>query len=165
MPQAHFNAAEVYAIAKRMEKEGLHFYRIVAEHATNPDVKWLFQRLAVDEVRHLRDVERFERELKAKPTTTTSPEEQMVVDEYVQNLIETRVFPDNGEAKKVADSVDNIIAAINYGIEAERRSIIFYGKAKEFAPLADGTEAFRRMQQQEEEHLRLLSELKNKFVS
>ena len=161
MTPAGFNAAEIFAIAKEMEQEGLAFYKAVAKNVTEPGAKALFLKLASDEVRHVRDIEQLE-----KHGEDYFPSEQdSLVAQYVQGIVDTKVFPPVSEVPKIAAAADGVVEAANFGIAAEKRAIEFYSNAAREARAAEAVEAFSRLLDQERVHLELLTALRRTLIS
>jgi len=161
MTTGGFNPAEIFAIAREMEEEGLAFYKAVAGSVTDPDAKALFLKLASDEVQHVRDIERLE-----KDEADYFPEEaDSLVAQYVQGLVDTKVFPPVADVPRIAGAADGLVQALLFGIEAETRSIEFYSRAKDEARADKVIETFARLAQQEKHHLTLLRELKTRLTS
>jgi len=148
---------EVLVIAKEMEEAGLAFYKGLAKHVSDPDAKALFLKLASDELRHARAIEKIERQ-----TLDRAPNEHdALVEQYIRSLVDTKVFPALSRVASVAQSVTGVLDALALGIRAERASITFYSKTWALGR----SEAAGNLLEQEREHLGLLSELWAKHTS
>ncbi len=161
MPTGGFNPREVFAIAREMEEEGLAFYKAVARQVGDPDAKALFLKLASDELQHVRDIERLEEHGEEYFPT----EEDSLVAQYIQGIVDTKVFPPVSEVPEIAGSTRGLTEAIGFGISAEERAIEFYTKAKSEARTEEAVDAFSRLLEQEEEHLALLAELRKRLAT
>jgi len=160
MAQSSFNPREIFAIAREMEQEGLAFYKAVAKAVTDPDVKAMFLKLASDEVRHVRDIERLEEHA----DEYFPSEHDSLVAQYVQGLVDTKVFPPLSEVPKIVAGTKGVANAIDVGIGAEKRSMDFYAKTAAEAESADAIETLTRLRAEEERHLKLLTELRRNFA-
>jgi rubrerythrin len=159
MPRGEFSAQEVLTIAKEMEEEGLAFYKAVAGHVTDPDAKALFLKLASDEVRHVRDIER----LGGRAEAYCPSEHDSLVAQYVQGAVDTKVFPPLSKVPEIAASARGVAKAIDFGIGSEKRAMDFYARAKSESRSAEAGEMFGRLYAEEEEHLRLLTALRRNY--
>jgi len=160
MAQGDFSPHEIFTIAKEMEEEGLAFYKAVARHVTDPDVKALFLKLASDEVRHVRDIERLEKHGEAYfPTETDS-----LVAQYVRSIVDTKVFPPLSKVPEIAASARGVAKAIDVGIGAEKRAMDFYARAKGESSSPEAAQTLARIGAEEEQHLKLLTELRRNYA-
>ena len=157
MAPADYCPHEVFVIAKDMEEAGLTFYKAVAKRSSDPDVKALFLKLASDEVRHVRDIEKLERLMLDRAPS----EDDALVAQYIRSLVDTKVFPALSEAQALARSVTGVLDALALGIRAERASIAFYSKTR----VLGRSKVAGNLLEQEREHLRLLSKLWAKHTS
>ncbi len=160
MAQGSFNPREIFAIAKEMEQEGLAFYKAVAKAVTDPDAKATFLKLASDEVQHVRDIERLEEHA----DDYFPSEEDSLVAQYVQGLVDTKVFPPLSEVPQIAAGAKGVVKAIDFGIGAEKRSMDFYAKTAGESEDAAATETLNRLRAEEEQHLKRLTELRRNFA-
>lgn len=160
MTPRDFSPNEVLAIAKEMEQEGLAFYKAVAKAMSDPDVKAMFLKLASDEVQHVRDIERLEEHA----GEYFPSQEDWLVAQYVQGIVDTKVFPPLSEIPKITASAKGVVKAIDYGIGAEKRAMDFYAKTAGESENADATATLNRLRAQEERHLTLLTELRRNYA-
>ena len=109
MAQSGFNPNEIFAIAKEMEQDGLAFYKAVAKAVADPDAKAMFLKLASDEAQHVRDIERLEEHA----DDYFPSEEDSLVAQYVQGIVDTKVFPPLSEVPKIAGSAEGVVEAID----------------------------------------------------
>jgi rubrerythrin len=160
MAQGDFSPHEIFVIAKEMEQEGLAFYKAVAKAVSDPDVKAMFLKLASDEVQHVRDIERIE----GHADQYFPSEDDSLVAQYVEGLVDTKVFPPLSQVPEIAADAEGVVKAIDFGIGAEKRSIDFYAKTAAKAESADAIETLKRLRAEEERHLELLTELRRNYA-
>jgi rubrerythrin len=87
-----FNADEIFEIAEQIERNGINFYRTVAEKVKESDKKQLLIELAEMEVEHERTFKSLRSQLTSdeKIQITFDPEGNS--ERYLRALADTRVF-------------------------------------------------------------------------
>jgi rubrerythrin len=109
----------------------------------------------------VRDIERLEK----RGGDNLPTEEDSLVTQYIQSIVDTKVFPPVSEVPKIAASTSGVVEAVNFGVKAEKRAIEFYSKAGAEAGADEAVEAFARLLEEEKHHLALLTELRSKYTS
>jgi len=143
-----FKPVEAYKIARRLEAEGINFYKVLLETIQDAATKRSIELLLSEEKWHLKTFEKKIEEL-AGPF-----EESTVVDE-----IDTKVFGSFGEPIDLAAIVKDRKRAFELGVLFEKRSINFFEVCRSKTTDASTKKAFEGIIKEEEKHLRLLKEM------
>jgi rubrerythrin len=158
MADKFFNEIEAVKIAQNMEKHGLEFYRKAAARAKDMATREVFLRLAEDEKKHLARFEELEEILQADRRGKKGYTDDPDLAAYIDRLVETQVFADEGAAAKLADQVESDYEALAVGIRAERDSILFYQEMMSFIDSKPARAAFSTILDEERKHLRILAD-------
>lgn len=152
-----FKSGELYRMAMEMERMGFSYYSELASHATNAEVKNVFQYLATAEKRHLRVFKRL-----WNTTSKSGPPESYRGEykNYLIALLKDKVFSSSAAARSRAIR-SSLISALNTGIKAEKDSILFYSGLLDVTPTTDNP-AITKILSEEKKHLRKLLDYKYK---
>ena len=121
-----FNASDIINFALRMEENGKQFYKEFAQKFSGSNMESVFNQLALDEKDHY---ELFN-------TMLTAVENHYLEDyknddylNYLKAFIDTKIF--TGEKmSKIISSIDNVISALDFAIQNEFDTILFYLEMK-----------------------------------
>lgn len=158
MKYENFNDVEVLKIAVNMEAEGLAFYSSLAKSVNGAKVKAIFSILADEEKDHLDNFKKVYNEITASRASAQDYEDY-TVDEYLRHLVETGVFTQKGEVKRLTAEIKTDIDALRIGIQAEKDAILFYSEAAKNTKNKEGQKAFGFLASEEKKHLKLLADL------
>ena len=158
MKYENFNDAEVLTIAVNMEEEGLAFYSSLAKSVKNAQVKAIFSILADEEKDHLNNFQKVYNEITASRDSEQGCEDY-TVDEYIRHLVETGVFTQKDEVKRLTAEIKTDLDALRIGIQAEKDAILFYTEASKNTKNKEGQKAFKFLASEEKKHLKLLADL------
>ncbi|MBF8277003.1 MAG: hypothetical protein HW390_2076 [Candidatus Brocadiaceae bacterium] len=158
MKYENFNDAEVLRIAVNMEEEGLVFYSSLAKSVKNAKVKEIFSILANEEKDHLNNFQKVYNEITTSRDAAQGCEDY-TVDEYIRHLVETGVFTQKGEVKRLTAEIKTDLDALRIGIQAEKDAILFYSEAAKNTKNKEGQKAFEFLASEEKKHLKLLADL------
>ena len=157
MKYENFNDAEALKIAVNIEEEGLEFYSTLVKNAKDRKVKEIFSKLASDEKEHLARFQKALLEITDSASRTQGCEDY-TVDLYLRYLVDTGVFTQKGEAKRIALEIKTDIDALRIGIQAEKDSILYYTEAAKNTKYPAGKMALEQLANEEKKHLKLLAE-------
>ena len=157
MKYENFNDAEALKIAISIEEEGLEFYSILMKSAKDTKVKEIFSKLASAEKEHLARFQKAYLEI-TSPSSSVVGCEDYTVDLYIKYLIDTGVFTQKGEARRLATEIKTDADALKIGIQAEKDSILYYSEAAKNTKFETGKKAFEQLAIEEKKHLKLLAE-------
>jgi rubrerythrin len=118
-----FFAKEIVEAAIRIEKNGLSYYRYLAEAEKRKDIREVFNYLAEEEMRHIAAFEHLAESLQEPPDHTWEREDFGL---YLESLSEDSVFKDDGSGEKKAGDVKSVLEAVELGIRFEKDTILFF---------------------------------------
>ena len=142
-----------------IEQEGLAFYEKASKNVLDSRVKDMFLRLAEEERKHIQTLQTKVQFL--QPAISGKGKTKRRVDSFVSEQIKGKIFP-TFELRAV-NKFQNDAEALNYGIEAEQRSIETLARLLENEKKLDVKAVFLHLMVEEKKHLALLEELKAKF--
>jgi rubrerythrin len=152
-----FSIQEVVEIAIEIEKNGVSFYRNLAESADTSRLRELFAYLAEEEKRH---VTRFREILESAGGYQIS--EAYYATQYMgymKALADERVFKSDISAAEVANRARSPREAIDIAIGFEKESILFLHEIGELVPESD-RKTIQKLLDEERDHVRRLSAMK-----
>jgi rubrerythrin len=155
-----FQISDVLEFAVRIEEDGEKFYRSAVQIAADTEIKGLFTFLADIELKHKKVFEDMLASLGAYTPAETYPGEYLT---YLHEYIDDKVIFRGDLKGTVSSEIKDTVSAINFGLQRELDSIIFYQETKRFVPeskhgLVD------KIIEEEREHFALLSRLKGKYT-
>lgn len=124
-----FSVGEIVNFAIEIEKNGEKFYRSAAEKITDEKIKSLFTVLADEETEHRKTFENLLGKVKNYEISDDLGGEYFT---YLKAYVDGKIF--NKNIPKVKNTVDIIQFALN----AERDSILYYLEMKNFVQEDDG---------------------------
>jgi rubrerythrin len=126
MQPVNFSSREILELAVRIEESGLSFYKEASASTDNADVKALFDYLIIEEVLHLEHFEALEKAItEAEPTDYDDPYLQEESN-YLSALASSFIFMNAEEGIKKVKELTNDAEAIDFAIQIEKDSILFY---------------------------------------
>ncbi|MBO8130334.1 MAG: ferritin family protein [Candidatus Marinimicrobia bacterium] len=147
-------AKEVFEFAIKIEENGEYFYRKVSEKFDDTNIKSLFVDLANQELEHKKVFENMEARLGNIKISESYPGEFFnYIDEYLKEVI----FPESVESE--IEKVDTLDRALNYAIEVELKSILYYKEIIELISEVD-KKLINDIINEERKHFIRLSEAK-----
>ena len=133
-----FNAIEVFEIAERIERNSVNFYHKAAEAFSDESLSAILLSLAEFEKEHEESYANMRKQISAKEwdMITFDPENEMAL--YLQKIADSHIFdPKQDPAEQLKDK-GSIRDILNYAIECEKNSIIFYLGLKQYVPTTAG---------------------------
>ena len=150
-----FEPSEVFQFAIRIEENGEKFYRQMIQKFEEPTVQELFSFLADEEIKHKKIYEEMVSKIeKYEPFETFPGEYFAYLRAYADNIIYTQKKFDEEIA-----NIKNINAAIDYAINAELDSILYYQEVKNLVP-ENQRKTIDGIIEEERRHFVKLSEIK-----
>ena len=144
-----FSASEVVTMAIEIEKNGMDFYNALAARVTDEKSKELYTYLAGEEVRHKLTFQKMLDNLKNIELTAADEEEY---NHYLKALTSSRVFKSDQSAEELLDELKEEKDAIEFAINAEKDSILFYYELLDQA-FDEDRESIERVIKEEKVHL------------
>ena len=151
-----FAASDIVEVAIRIEENGINFYKFAEQIAKKEAEKKLFAELAQAEVTHKKTFERlFASMEKNNPPESYEGEYGAYLRSYVDNnLIFTKEIMDKQLAK-----IKNTKSALDFAIQRELDSILYYHEIKKLVPAAQhGT--LEQIIEEERKHFLSLTAMK-----
>ena len=156
-----FSADEIFEIAEQIERNGVRFYRQMAENISNKDIRELFLDFATMEVDHEKAFSTMRADLsnKEREMVVFDPEGEASL--YLRTLADMRVFDKKAEEDFALPAdlpeKEKNVKIFREAINREKDSIVFYLGMKELVPENLGREKIDGIIQEEMKHIRLLS--------
>jgi rubrerythrin len=155
-----FTASDIVEVAIRIEENGANFYKFAEKIAKKEEEKKLFAQLAQAEVAHKKTFEKIFAGME-KSNTPESYEGEFVayLRSYVDNnLIFTKEIMDKQFAK-----VKDTSAALDFAIQRELDSILYYHEIKKLVP-AGQHEVTEKIIEEERKHFQSLTAMKKSLT-
>jgi rubrerythrin len=153
---AIFTAGEALEMAMEIEKNGEVFYNTVAERSADPEVKALFEDLAVQERGHYRVFQRMLGEVKPAPELPAAEYEEY--QSYVQVALDNALFAGPDKALTLAKQAGDRETALRAAMGFEKDTLLFFYDLRGMVSEAD-QEAVSGVIREEKKHLRRLAGL------
>lgn len=160
-----FNIDQILEMAEQIERNGVTFYRQMAETVDDQSIKDLLNEFAGMEMDHEKIFHTMRDDLTAKEKESTlfDPEGEAVL--YLRALADLRVFDQEAEkAFHVPDGLsekEKIEKIFHEAIHREKESIVFYLGMKELVGEKLGRNKIDLIIKEEMKHIRLLT---NKLI-
>ncbi|NVN92360.1 MAG: ferritin family protein [Desulfuromonadales bacterium] len=151
-------AGEILQFAMRMEENGERFYREAATNSSDSRAKELFNRLAAEETVHNRSFEDLFSKADVFEPPESYPGEYLA---YFYNYIDNKVFFTQDNKASLPESFD-VIKALDFAIQRELDSVLFYQELKAFVPVTDN-HTIDAIIEEERRHFAQLCEEKKKL--
>jgi rubrerythrin len=151
-----FSGKELLDIAVNMERSGAAFYETMVDCAKSKKAKTAFKYLADQERQHIKAYQGMLSSVVDAPPPESYTEEY---DEYLKSLVRSAVFSSEGAACTLAEKTSSDAEGIDFGIRAEKDSILFYTELQDLVRRADA-KVIGSIIAEERSHLKRLTELK-----
>ena len=151
-------ASDILNFAVRIEEDGEVFYRKAASLAGEEATKKLFVRLADEEIGHKRLFQSMLSKLEEyAPTESYSGEYMAYLRDYIDNKV---IF--TKEREKQFSNLKDTLSAIDFAMERELDSILYYQEARQFI-IEKQRSAVDNIIAEERRHFALLAEVKKNY--
>jgi len=147
------NAIEVFEIAERMERNSVNFYRKAAKAFTDENLSAILHSLSEFEKEHEKNYANMRKQISTKEwdLITFDPENEIAL--YLQKIADSHVFdPKKDPAAQLKDK-GTIADILNFAIESEKNSIIFYLGLKNYVPATTGKNKVDEIINEEMSHI------------
>ncbi|MGB3477706.1 MAG: ferritin family protein [bacterium] len=125
-----FEPSEIFQFAIRIEDNGEKFYRQMAQKFDDPKVKELFSFLADEEIKHKKIYEEMVSKIEKYEPFEAFPGEYFA---YLRAYADKIIFTQKKFDEEIA-KIKDINAALDYAINAESDSILYYQEVKNLVP-------------------------------
>jgi rubrerythrin len=151
---AVFTAAEALEMAKEIELNGETFYKAAAKEASEPDIKELFEDLALQERSHYRV---FQRMLDGLGTSRDlPPTEEEEYRAYVTAALDNALFSGPDKALAAAKKATDRVSALRVAMGFEKDTMLFFYDLREMVSQSQ-RDAVDVVIREEKRHLRRLA--------
>ena len=142
-----FNAVEAYRIARKLEKEGIGFYKKLIGAVKDPKVKEVLIYLLDEERDHL---QLFEKMLEREDPDALDDSGKNILD-----ILDTKVF-NLPKSEEIATDFDK---ALQLGITIEKRSLAFFLEMLKHTESEEGKNGLKKIIGEEKKHWEELKKL------
>lgn len=156
-------ADDVFAMAVRIEENGNAFYEGAAEKTDDPQVKKLFQDLALMEAGHIQAFKALRSQLPSSPTQSVWDPEGLA-ESYLQAAADTHIFTVEAAKPRLA-AAKTPLEALDMALQFEKDSMAFFLGMKQILPDQSGKSELDKLILQEMDHYRMLTSAKRKLES
>lgn len=145
-------AGDVFEVALQIEKQGEKFYRHAVNLTDDPKTKDVFRFAADEEAKHRKLFEAMAAKVEAdyKPPETYPGEYCNYVRAYAENL----VFPEE-KMEAQFSGIKTLEDALEFAIQKEIESILYYLEMKNFVPTSHREEVDRIIEEERKHYLRI----------
>jgi rubrerythrin len=153
-----FSMDEIFAMAERIERNGIVFYRKTAKGISNTEIQKVLEELAVMELDHEKTFAAMRAELtdSERMPAVFDPDDEVGM--YLQSMADGRVFDIKADSSKKLTGRETPQDILNLAIGLEKDSIIFYLGLEEYVPAESGKDKIRTIIKQEMGHIALLDD-------
>jgi rubrerythrin len=144
---------EIIEIAMRLEENGEAFYNSAAEKATTPDVKALFEDLAVQEQYHRRAFQQMRRDAMEWALTEEQWDQFQA---YTDALLQQSFFAKPQAALNLAAKAEDESSALQAALDFEKEAMLFFYGLQDVVKGTD-KQVVERIVQEEKQHIARLS--------
>ena len=155
-----FRASEMLDMAVRIEHQGLEFYKACLDSQADIEVKEVFQCLMEQEEEHARVFSHMKADLREDYALPESYPGELK--DYMDAFVRGKVFKDPVQAEEIKSKMNDPLKAIDFGLEIEKTSILFYSGMKQFVRESD-LEELDLIIAEEQHHVRRLLSLRKKM--
>jgi rubrerythrin len=151
---AAFTAAEAIEMAMDIEKNGETFYNAVAAKSSDPDVKALFEDLAIQEQGHYRIFKNMLKDVTPAPDLPLDIYDQYQL--YVQAALDNALFAGPDKALALAEQAEDKETAVRAALGFEKDTLLFFYDVRDMVSEKDQA-AISGIIREEKKHVRRLA--------
>lgn len=156
-----FDPADIVNFAIRIEENGERFYRYAAMIADDEETRYLFNFLADEEIKHKNYFQSVlsKLDIVSRFSFESYQGEYM---QYVQNYLDRKIIFDK-RAEQDFTGIKDIVSALNFAIDRESDSILYYSEIKNLVPKAQQSR-IDHIIEEERRHFLKLSNFKKEIT-
>ncbi|MCM8762801.1 MAG: ferritin family protein [Candidatus Omnitrophica bacterium] len=148
-----FSTSEIFQFAIRIEENGEKFYRLMTDKFKDDKIKDTFNFLADEEVKHRKIFEKFLSKIESYEPVESFPEEYF---QYLRSYADERIFTKEDIAYLAGGKVDNEKQVLQFAIDREIDSILYYLEAKNLVSDDKKKEIDKIIDEERHHYLKLL---------
>ena len=153
---AIFTATEALEMAMESEKSGEIFYNAVAAQSDVPEIKALFEDLAIQEQGHYRLFQKMLGEVGPAPAAPTLDYDEYAA--YLQAALNNALFSGPDKALATVDEAQDRETALRVAIGFEKDTLLFFYDVRELVSKKD-RDALTGVIREEKSHVRRLAKM------
>ena len=162
MDPVHFTGREILEMALRIEENGVKFYTGAGRASKNRNVSGVFKDLAREEELHIKIFTELGRLVPEGASNDAYAPYMEEASDYLKALADSEVFTRPLEGAKLAGKIRGEKEAIDYAIQMEKDSLLFYLEMRGMIRERDRA-VIENLIEQEKGHLSKLTALKKEF--
>ena len=151
-------AAEALKWAMEIEENGEAFYNTVAARSADPQVKALFEDLAVQERGHYRVFQQMLEEVKPDPDLSSVGPQYDDYEDYLQVVLVNALFAGQDKGLTLARQAQDRKTALQAAMSFEKDTLLFFYDLREMVSEAE-RETISKIILEEKSHLRRLAKM------
>ncbi|MFQ5811895.1 MAG: ferritin family protein [Anaerolineae bacterium] len=155
---AFLTAAEALKWAMEIEENGEAFYHTVAARSADPQVKALFEDLAVQERGHYRAFQKMLEKVKPDPDLSSVGVQYDEYQAYLQVVLAGALFAGPDKGLTLAEQAQDRETALRAAMGFEKDTLLFFYELREMVSEAE-REAVSGIIREERAHLRRLAKM------
>ncbi|MCD4786455.1 MAG: ferritin family protein [Candidatus Eremiobacteraeota bacterium] len=156
-----YSGYEIVILATEIEKMGYAYYKLAQKLAPTIELSEVFKNMALDELDHIKILNRDIAPLFRKSEYHWENEE--TVARYLSRTTDQDVFMDMDELKRRIEKIKTEGEALDLCIEGEKLSIAFYKKVFDQTSGKEGRTAICHILDEEKKHVEKLENLKEEL--
>jgi len=160
MEQPLLRAAEVLQMAIQIEHHGIAFYQACLQSPIRREVKDVFNFLIDQEHEHVLIFTAMKKGVSDDALPEDYPGEMQ---SYINSFVKREVFDSPAEASQKAFGLKGPVAAVDFAINFEKRTIRFYDELKPRVRRSE-SEKLNKVIAEEHDHIRKLDDLRKKLT-
>jgi len=157
-------ADDVFTMAVRIEENGFAFYSGAAEMQKDPQLKKLFEDLAVMEDGHIKAFKALRGRLPGSFPADAVWDPEGLAESYLQVTADRHIFTVEAASERLK-GVKSSLQALEMALMFEKDSVTFFVGMKELLPDASGKAEIDALIQAEMEHVRMISVAMRRLVA
>lgn len=157
-----FNLNEIFEIAVHIEQAGNKFYKKAAQKI--PKHSDFFTFLANEEISHEYIFKKMESEFASKDYLETIWNPDNIISQYFDSLTSSAIFKSTSELDKLFDQDITIMDVIDWAIQREQETILFFTGLKEGFKSEDDRKKIDKIISEEINHVHKLMVKKSELI-
>ncbi len=153
---------EIWEISLRIERDGRAFYKELEKLIDEPTLKSFIHQMANEESKHIKLCKSM---LEKKKGKVYGWEDKQDVKEFINSQFQTDIFPKLNQIKEFSSKLENLQKAFEFALEAEKVSAEFYALLGEYCEDFEAKTTLALLEQAEQDHIKQVIEIRNKFPS
>ncbi len=152
---------ELIELSTKIEREGKVFYKELAQHVTEPDVKEFLLIMAAEEAQH---ETQFKIMLTEEGPDSFGWENDPSLRKLIDSQFQTDIFPSLEEVFEQLPNFQGIQKALDFALESEKTSAEFYGLLRDACDDIEIKTQLVRLEKAESEHLERVQSLVTRYT-